>query len=121
MTKNQKTPLLLAVGAAALLIASGTAAYWFLAQKPQQEVLEEMPVGVEAIPQDALMTISITTETEQWAKLRQFGTPQTQAMFSQRLAELGDRLGNDYDYQQDILPWVGKEVTVAFLSEPAAP
>ncbi|MBC6480875.1 MAG: hypothetical protein GDA56_26955 [Hormoscilla sp. GM7CHS1pb] len=48
MTKNQKTPLLLAAGAAALLIASGTA-YWFLAQK-QEEVPDTMPVGVDVVP-----------------------------------------------------------------------
>jgi len=117
MTKNQKTPLLLAAGAAALLIASGTAAYWFLAQK-QEEVPDTMPVGVEVVPQDALMSISMTTNQEQWQKLRQFGTPETQAAFDARLVELRDRLltANGYDYSKDIQPWVGSEITVAFLS-----
>ncbi len=117
MTKNQKTPLLLAAPAAALLIANGTAAYWFLAQK-QKEVLDTMPVGVEVVPQDALMSISMTTNQEQWQKLRQFGTPETQAAFDARLVELRDRLliANGYDYSKDIQPWVGSEVTVAFLS-----
>jgi len=115
--KDKKTPLLLAAGAAALLIASGTAAYWFLAQK-QEDVPDTMPVGVEVVPQDALMSISITTDPEQWQQLRQFGTPETQAAFDARLVELRDRLltANGYDYSKDIQPWVGSEITVAFLS-----
>ncbi|MBC6475898.1 MAG: DUF3352 domain-containing protein [Hormoscilla sp. GM102CHS1] len=104
MTKNQKTPLLLAAGAAALLIASGTA-YWFLAQK-QEEVPDTMPVGVDVVPQDALMSISMTTNQEQWQKLRQFGTPETQAAFDARLVELRDRLltANGYDFFKQTVP-----------------
>ncbi|MGK7903026.1 MAG: DUF3352 domain-containing protein [Hormoscilla sp.] len=118
MTKNKKTPLVLAVVVATLLIAGGAATYWFLSQKRQQEVILEMPVGVEVVPQDVLMSISMSTDEEQWHQMRQFGTPETQAAFDQRLAELRDRLltANGYDYSKDIQPWVGPEVTVAFLS-----
>lgn len=121
MTKNLKTPLVLAAVAAALLIAGGTVAYWFLTQKPQQKVLLEMPVGVDVVPEDALMSISITTNQDRWQKLRQFGTPETQAAFERRLVELRDRLlgANGYDYSKDIQPWVGDEVTIAFLSQNA--
>ncbi|MBC6480874.1 MAG: DUF3352 domain-containing protein [Hormoscilla sp. GM7CHS1pb] len=60
----------------------------------------------------------MTTNQEQWQKLRQFGTPETQAAFDARLVELRDRLltANGYDYSKDIQPWVGSEITVAFLS-----
>lgn len=118
MTKNPKMPLVLAAVAATLLIAGGAATYWFLSQKRQQEVLDEMPVGVEVVPQDVLMSISMSTNSEQWHQMRQFGTPETQAAFDGRLAELRDRLlaANGYDYSKDIQPWVGPEVTVAFLS-----
>jgi hypothetical protein len=50
--------------------------------------------------------------------LRQFGTKQTQAELDKNLAELRDRFltANGYNYQQDIQPWVGQEVTIAFLA-----
>ncbi len=76
----------------------------------------ELPVGSEVIPQDALMTISVSTDTGQWDKLREFGTPQSQAAIDQNLAGARDRIltANGFDYDRDIKPWIGREVTVAF-------
>ncbi len=79
-----------------------------------------MPIGANIIPQDALLTLSVSTDQSQWQQLRQFGTPQTQAELDKNLVQLRDRLltSNGYNYQQDIQPWVGKEVTIAVLSTP---
>jgi len=120
VAQKTKSPLLLTAGTAALLIAGGGGAYWYLSQP--KAAPEDLPVGAEVIPQDALIAISVTTEPGQWQKLREFGTVQSQAAFDKSLAEARDRVltANGFDYQKDIQPWVGGEVTVAFLG-PKAP
>lgn len=121
LDKKKKSSLLLTLGTAGALVAGGGAA-WFLTQRNIGP--GDLPVGAEAIPQDALMTLSVTTAPEQWQKLREFGTPQSQAAFDQNLADLRDRLltANGLDYARDIQPWVGKEVSMAILSlQPANP
>ena len=119
MTKKKTKPsLLLPLTAAGALIAGGGTAYWVFAQQGGGAGL--LPVGAEVVPQSALMAVSITTEPEQWQKLREFGTPQSQVALAQSLAQLRDRFltANSYDYERDIQPWVGKEVTIAFLPAP---
>jgi hypothetical protein len=103
------------LGAAGLLTVGGVSAYWLMLQR--QAGLEAMPVGANIIPQDALVALSVSTDTKQWQQIRQFGTQQTQAFLDQNLAQLRDRFlsANGYNYQQDIQPWVGKEVTIALL------
>ncbi|MDA0211831.1 MAG: DUF3352 domain-containing protein [Cyanobacteria bacterium FC1] len=119
---KQKTPLLITVGTAVVFILGGAAAYWFLTQRTGSS--GEMPTGANIIPQDALMTVSVTTNETQWERLREFGTPETQAAFDQTLVSFRDRFlaTNGFNYQEDIQPWVGQEITFAFLAQktPAA-
>lgn len=115
--KKKKTPsLFLPVGAAVLLVGGGASAYWLLNQRGASS--GELPIGAEVIPQDALMTLSVSTDPGQWQQLREFGTPQSQAAFDKNLAQLRDRLltANGYDYAKDIQPWIGKEASIALLS-----
>lgn len=112
MTKNNK--LLLPILATSLLVG-GIAAYWLLIE-PQK--LDQLPVGANVIPQDALLTVSASTEPSKWQQLREFGTPQTQVILDNYLVELRDRVltANGYNYQQDIQPWIGEEVTLALVA-----
>ncbi len=112
--KKQKAPLLLTIGAAATLIGGGGVAYWFFTR---QEQLSVMPTGSNVIPQEALMVVSVSTDPGQWQQLREFGTVRSQAEFDQNLARLRDRFltSRGLEYQRDVQPWVGKEVTMAFL------
>lgn len=106
MTKKNKPSLLLTLGAAGLLIGGGAATYWILTQ--QNGLLGDMPVGVNIIPQDALLTLSLSTDSDQWQQLRKFGTPKAQAELEKNLTQLRDRFltANGYNYQQDVQPWV---------------
>lgn len=122
MVKQTKKPsLLLTLGTAVLLVAGGGTAYWILTQ--QGFGPGNLPVGAEVVPQDALMAISVSTDPGQWQKLREFGTAQSQAALDQNLANARDRIltANGFDYERDIQPWIGKEVTLAFLSPQANP
>ncbi len=119
--KTKKPSLFLTFGTVALLAAGGGTAYWIWTQRGVGP--SEMPVGAEVVPQDALMAISVATDPGQWQKLREFGTVQSQAALDQNLANARDRIltANGFDYERDIQPWIGKEVTVAFLSPQASP
>ncbi|MBI4781327.1 MAG: DUF3352 domain-containing protein [Oscillatoriophycideae cyanobacterium NC_groundwater_1537_Pr4_S-0.65um_50_18] len=115
--KNQKTVLWIAVGSAIGLTVGGAIAWWSL----QQPVIEGLPTGADVIPEDAAVTLSFSTNEGQWRQLRQFGTPETEAALNKNWTQLRDRLltANGLDYARDIKPWIGSEMTVAFLA-PAA-
>ncbi|MBD2088441.1 DUF3352 domain-containing protein [Microcoleus sp. FACHB-1515] len=112
---KKRAPVLIAAGTAIALAAGGGGAYWWM---QQQVPVGELPAGVDVVPRNALATISLTTNEGQWRRLRQFGTAQTQATFDRALADWRDRLltANNLNYSKDIRPWVGEEVTIAFLS-----
>ncbi|RCJ42179.1 hypothetical protein A6770_08180 [Nostoc minutum NIES-26] len=116
MKKKKKPSLVLTLSAAGLLIGVGSAAYWFLTQG--QRFSRDLPVGANIIPQDALFTVSLTTDPKQWQKLHEFGTKETQAELNKNLVQLRDRFltSNGYDFEKDIQPWVGEEVTLAILA-----
>jgi Protein of unknown function (DUF3352) len=116
----KKTPLLFTAGAAAALVVGGGATYWWLTQPGRVGTL---PTGAAVIPQDALMVISVSTDAAKWEQLRSFGTPRSQAALDQNLAQMRDRLltAQGFDYVRDIQPWVGQEVTLAFLAPKVNP
>ncbi|NER79134.1 MAG: DUF3352 domain-containing protein, partial [Leptolyngbya sp. SIO1D8] len=78
-----------------------------------------LPAGVRAVPEDAVAVLSLSTNPEQWQRFRQFGSPETQTSFDQQLADWRDRWLTRYDisFYQDVQPWVGPEVTLAWLPE----
>lgn len=116
MKKKKKPSLVLTLSAAGLLIGAGGAAFWFLTQG--QPFAKDLPVGANIIPQDALFAVSLSTDPQQWQKLRELGTKETQAELDKNLVQLRDRFltNNGYDFQKDIQPWVGDEVTIAILT-----
>ncbi|OKH23599.1 hypothetical protein NIES1031_17325 [Chroogloeocystis siderophila 5.2 s.c.1] len=109
--KSKKSLPILVAGC---LIGIGAVTYWILTQ---QDRLTEIPVGANVVPQDALLTISVSTDEKQWQQLRQFGTVQTRAELEKNVTQLRDRFltAYGYNYQQDVQPWIGKEAMIAFL------
>lgn len=116
--KGDNSQLLLAGGAIVLLLGVGAVAGWLLWLRPLWEAA--LPMGARLLPTDVLMTASVSTKTAQWQQLRGLGTPQSRSLVDQNLVQLRDRLltSNGLDYQKDIQPWVGEEITIAVL--PAA-
>lgn len=119
--KKKKPSLVLTLSAAGLLIVGGATTYWFLSQR--QMFSRNLPVGANIIPQDALFTVSLTTDPKQWNQLQELGTKETQAEINKNLVQLRDRFltSNGYDFEKDIQPWVGDEVTLAILSPQIKP
>ncbi|WP_016952639.1 DUF3352 domain-containing protein [Anabaena sp. PCC 7108] len=120
MMKKKKPSLVLTLSVAWLLISAGSLAYWFLTRG--QPLSRDLPAGANIIPQDALLAVSLTTDTKQWQKLREFGTSETQAELDKNLVQLQQRflVNNGYNFQKDIQPWVGDEVTIAILAPPVS-
>ena len=116
MDLSKKTPLLLTVGAALLIILGG-AGIWGLVRR-RDTLSRDLPIGATAIPQDTVLALSFSTNEAQWRRLRQYGNAETNAQFDQFLAQWRDRLfgAHNLSFKQDIQPWVGSEVTVAFLT-----
>ncbi len=117
--KNNKLPLILGISLATTLIIGAAAIYILFLQKKTDQI----PLGAELIPQDAIMTLSVSTDSTQWQLLKQFGTKQTQTVFQTQLNTLEDKFLkiHGYNYEKDIKPWIGKQVTMAFLSPQISP
>jgi len=116
MKKIKKPSLALTLSAAGLLVGGGAVAYWLFNQA--QPFSRNLLVGANIIPQDALFAVSVTTDTKQWLKLQEFGTKETQTLVNQNLLQLRDRFltNHGYNFEKDIQPWVGNEVTLAILT-----
>ena len=117
MLKKNKPFLLVTLGAAVLLIGGGVAAYFLLPQR--NRFLADAPA--ELVPQDALLTASISTNSEQWQQLREYGTLETQSALDKQLTQMENALltANGYNYEQDIKPWLGKTVMISYLKLPS--
>lgn len=117
MSKKRSSALILTVGTAIALTAGGAVAYWLLRQRGEGPSLA---TSTKLIPEQALVTFSISTNERQWKQLRSLGTPETQAKFNEQLAKWHDDLIDDsgLDYNKDVQPWIGDELTVALLPPP---
>ncbi|WP_051030769.1 DUF3352 domain-containing protein [Geitlerinema sp. PCC 7407] len=113
--EKKRSSILLTLSAAVLLIGGGAVAYWLMQRRP---VTTDLPPGSAVIPEEAIATISLSTDAAQWDRLRAFGTPKSQKAFDTQLTQWRDRLfsANGYNFQRDIRPWVGREITVAVLA-----
>ncbi|AFY49441.1 Protein of unknown function (DUF3352) [Nostoc sp. PCC 7524] len=116
MKKIKQSSLVLTLSATGLLIGGGVGAYWFFNQG--QLFSRNLLAGANIIPHDALFAVSLTTDPKQWQKLQEFGTKETQAQLNQNLVQLRDRFltNHGYNFEKDIQPWVGDEVTLAILA-----
>ncbi len=107
--------LIPALGGAGLLIVGTIGALvWLNSSRTQQELI---PAGTELIPQSALMTVSVSTDPDQWQQLQKLGTSQTQKMIADKLQEWQTEFFNDrgLDYGKDIQPWIGRQATLALI------
>lgn len=117
MVKKNKLLPRLALTTVVVLISGSVIAYSLFVQRNLW--LENAPVGAKLVPQDTLLTASVSTDPGKWRQLQQYGTPTTQAALMKQLAQLEKSLltDNGYDYQKDIQPWVGETVMIAYRGD----
>jgi hypothetical protein len=111
-----KPNLLPIIGGAAVVVAGGIGAYFFL-NKPALLPTGSSAVGTLAVvPKRSLVAISISTDTAALSKIEQFLSPETKKLYDQAIAEAKKGLASgDFDYEKDVKPWIGKSVTIAIL------
>ena len=78
MKKQYKTSPLTILGVAISIIAGIFTVYILIFTK---KAVDNLPVGAEVIPEDAMMTLHVSTNSTQWQKLQQFGTSESKTAF----------------------------------------
>jgi len=114
---RRKSPPWRALAVVGLILVGGGVIYSLIARRP---VNLSLIVGAEFVPDDALMAVSVSTRSRQWRRLRNYGTEESQARFQDGLTQLQDNLlaESNYQYDEDIAPWVGDRITLAILPPP---
>ncbi|MEH2071284.1 MAG: DUF3352 domain-containing protein [Nostoc sp.] len=106
MPESKSKFLIPAVGAA-VVVAGSIAAYTYL--KGSSGGSTDALGSAKVVPSTALMATYITTDSQAWAKLQQFGTPEAQKLVAKRLEDLNKQIFSDSNvsYEKDIKPWAG--------------
>ena len=104
MALRKKPPVVLALVAALLFIGGGALTIFFMSRR--NEVAATLPVGSNVIPDDAVLTLSLTSDSTQWRRLRQFGTEATRPQLDQVLSRWRNRLlvDNGLNFETDLTP-----------------
>jgi hypothetical protein len=113
MPESKSKFLIPAVGAA-VVIAGSIAAYTYF--KSPSGGSSDALGSAKVVPSTALMAAYITTDSQAWAKLQQFGTPEAQKLVAKGLENFNKEIFTDSNisYEKDIKPWVGG-VMIALL------
>ncbi len=65
--------------------------------------------AAKLVPDEALMVAYLSTNTQTWEKLNQFGTPEAQQVIAKSVEEFNQKVlaTNGFDYEKDLKPWLG--------------
>ncbi len=113
-TKRMRS-LALTLGGATLLVGGGTLAYFLLNGRPSDSVI---PLGAAVTPQNALLSLTASTDEAPWRKLGEFGTPETKTRWQEQLKRFETDFLSPFGlvYDKDIRPWVGSQLNLVLLS-----
>ncbi|OKH52287.1 metalloendopeptidase [Calothrix sp. HK-06] len=116
-----KSKYVVAAIGTAVVAAGAFAAYTFLLKGPSGDASGAL-ASAKIIPDEAVMAGYITTDPKAWAKIEQFGTPETQRLFAKSLEEFNKSAEKEgYSYEKDIKPWVGGIMFAVLPPSPVKP
>ncbi|MEO1146963.1 MAG: DUF3352 domain-containing protein [Cyanobacteria bacterium J06638_22] len=120
--KKTLKPLLIVLSGTAIALGLGAYLGYRLSRGTGFVGGTGLTTGAEVVPQDAVMTLTVSTDAQQWQQLRSLGTDESRSQLDSQLVEWRDRFltANGLDYEQDIQPWVGEAVTLVVLPRPAS-
>jgi hypothetical protein len=77
--------------------------------------------GVNLLPQDTVLSISISTDPGRWQQFTEFGIPVSRGILEGQLAKFQTNYLTNYgyDYRRDIQPWIGKQILLGYLNNPS--
>ncbi|MEA5619352.1 DUF3352 domain-containing protein [Cronbergia sp. UHCC 0137] len=106
---------------AGLVVVGGVAAYMYLKGGIGDS---SSPLGsAKVVPSTALMATYVNTDSQSWAKLKQFGTSQAQELMTKGLQDLNQEVFSEsqISYEQDIQPWIGGVMIAVLPPNPTKP
>jgi Protein of unknown function (DUF3352) len=118
--QKQRRQVVVGAGVATLVVGVMAIGIWKFF--PGKSGKLDISNGVNLLPQDTLLSATISTDPERWQKFKEFGVPESRGVFEQQIAKIQtDFLTNyGYDYARDLQPWIGKQILFAYLNNPAA-
>ena len=65
--------------------------------------------SAKVIPQEALLTTFISTDSQSWSQIKQFGTPEVHQLMSENIKKFEQEMleESNLTYTEDIKPWLG--------------
>lgn len=120
MPESKSKFLIPAVGAA-VVVAGSIAAYTYF-KSPSVSSSDALG-SAKVVPSAALMATYITTDSEAWAKLQQFGTPEAQKLVAKGLEDFNKQMFSESNisYEKDIKPWAGGVMIAILPPNPVKP
>ena len=120
MPESKSKFLIPAVGAA-VVVAVSIAAYTYF--KVPSGGSSDALGSAKVVPSTALMATYITTDSQAWAKLQQFGTPEAQKLVAKGLENFNKQMFSDSNvsYEKDIKPWAGSVMIAVLPPNPVKP
>ncbi|MEH2248599.1 DUF3352 domain-containing protein [Nostoc sp.] len=120
MPESKSKFLIPAVGAA-VVVAGSIAAYTYF-KGPSGGSLDALG-SAKVVPSTALMATYITTDSQAWAKLQQFGTPEAQKLVAKGLENFNKQMFSESNvsYEKDIKPWAGSVMIAVLPPNPVKP
>jgi Protein of unknown function (DUF3352) len=114
-TSKRGRSLALTIGGAAALVGVGTLAYFLLRGQQSANVV---PIGATVTPQNALLSLTVSTDESPWRQLGEFGTSETKTQWQNKLKSFETDFLTPFNltYEKDIRPWVGPQMNVVLLS-----
>ncbi|ODH01009.1 metalloendopeptidase [Nostoc sp. KVJ20] len=121
MPESKSKFLIPAIGAAVVVVAGSIAIYTYF--KGPSGSSSDALGSAKVVPSTALMATYITTDTEAWAKLQQFGTPEAQKLVAKNLENFNKQMFSDgnVSYEKDIKPWAGGVMIAVLPPNPVKP
>ncbi len=121
MPESKSKFLIPAIGAA-VVIGGSIAVYTYLKGGPSGSSSDALG-SAKVVPSTAMMATYITTDSQAWAKLQQFGTPEAQKLVAKSLEDLNKEMFSDSNvsYEKDIKPWAGGVMIALLPPNPVKP
>ncbi len=79
--------------------------------------------SAKVVPDEALIATFISTDSQAWSQLQQFGTPEAQKLVAKGVQDFNQQIltESNIDYEKDIKPWVGSVMVAVLPSNPVKP
>ncbi|MBN3868864.1 DUF3352 domain-containing protein [Nostoc sp. JL33] len=118
---ESKSKFFIPAVSAAVVVAGSIATYTYF-KSPSGGSSDALD-SAKVVPSTAFMAAYITTDSQGWAKLQQFGTPEAQKLVAKGLEDFNKQMfsNSNVSYEKDIKPWAGGVMIAVLPTNPVKP